>query len=252
MLAGLKKISYVVLAFLFLSAPHAALAAGKITVAAAANLSFALKEIGASFEKDTGIRPVVVFGSTVNLTRQIEEGAPFDVFLAADRIHVEKLKKEGAVLPDTATVYASGIIVVAWNRSLPGKVTIMDLADPRIRKVAIANPAHAPYGIAAMEALKKAGVWDKIKGKIVYGENIRQTLQYIQNGDAEAGIVALSIAGVPEVRHAAIDQRLYKPIDQAAAVLKTTKKEGAARRFIAFLKSRAGKAILRKYGYGTD
>ncbi len=252
MLAGLKKLSYVILAFVFLALPQGAWAGEKLIIAAAADLSFALKEIGASFEKETHIEPVLTFGSTGNFTRQIEEGAPFDVFLAADLAHVDELRKGGFVVPDSITVYAHGRIVVATNKALSGRIDIMGFAGPRIKKVAIANPAHAPYGMAAMEALKNSGVWDKIKDKLVYGENIRQTLQYIQTGDAQAGIVALSIADVPEVEYTVIDPALYKPIDQAASIIKTTKEEKAARRFIAFIKSPAGKKILMKYGFSVD
>jgi len=233
--------------------PNAARAGEKLTIAAAADLSFALKEIGAAFEKEAHVRPVITFGSTGNFTRQIEEGAPFDVFLSADLAHVDELKKGGFVLPDSVTVYAHGRIVVASNKkSIPGKIGIQDLTKTGVKRVAIANPAHAPYGIAAMEALKNAGVWDKIKDKLVYGENVRQTLQYVQTGDAEAGIVALSIAGVPEVEYTVIDQALYRPIDQAASIIKTTKEEKAARQFVVFLKSPAGKKILEKYGFGVD
>lgn len=244
--------SYVILAFVFLALPRAARAGEKLTIAAAADLSFALKEIGASFEKETHVTPVLSFGSTGNITRQIEEGAPYDVFLSADFSHVDELKKGGFVLPDSVTVYAHGRIVVATNKSLSGRIDIMGLAGPGIKRVAIANPAHAPYGMAAMEALKNSGVWDKIKDKLVYGENIRQTLQYVQTGDAQAGIIALSIAGVPEVEYTAIDPALYAPIDQAASIIKTTKEEKAARQFIAFIKSPAGKKILTKYGFGVD
>jgi molybdate transport system substrate-binding protein len=253
MLAGIKKISYVIFALVFLGLPHVAWAGEKLTIAAAADLAFALKEIGAAFEKEANVTPVISFGSTGNFTKQIEAGAPFDVFLAADLAHVDELKKGGFVLQDSVTVYAHGRIVVASNRkSIQGKIGINDLTGPSVRKVAIANPAHAPYGIAAEEALKNSGVWDKIKDKLVYGENVRQTLQYIQTGDAEAGIVAFSIAEVPEVEYTVIDPALYRPIVQAASVIKTTKEEKAARQFIAFIKSPAGKKILAKYGFGVD
>ncbi len=253
MLARFNKLSYVILAAAFLCLPRVARAGERLTIAAAADLSFALKEIGAAFEREAHVTPVLSFGSTGNFTRQIEEGAPFDVFLSADLAHVDELKKGGFVLSDSVTVYAHGRIVLVSNRkSIKGKIGISDLAGPGVKRVAIANPAHAPYGIAAKEALKNAGVWDRIKDKLVYGENVRQTLQYVQTGDAEAGIVALSIADVPEVEYTVIDPALYAPIDQAASIIKTTKEEKAARQFIAFIKSPSGKKILEKYGFGVD
>ncbi len=252
MLAGLKKISYVILVLAVLSAPKAR-AGEKLTVAAAANLSVALKELGAAFEKASHVTPVLSFGDTVGLTRQIEEGAPYDVFLSADTVHVKDLDSGGFIFPDTATVYARGQIVVVWNkRYLSGPVGIDGLSGPGVKRIAIANPAHAPYGIAAMEALKSVGIWDKIKDKLVYGENIRQTLQFVQSGDAQAGIVALSIADVPEVGYTNIDQALYRPINQAACVIKTAKDEKAAREFIGFIKGPVGRKILVKYGFGVD
>ncbi len=231
--------------------PRGAGAAEKLTIAAAADLSFAMKEIGLSFEKETGVKPVFSFGSTGMLTKQIEEGAPFDVFLAADMKHIDELKNGGYVIPESVIVYARGRIVLASNKSI-GRVTLKDLLNPemkQIKKIAIANPAHAPYGIAAMEALNKAGVWDKIKDKIVYGENIRQTLQYVQTGDAQAGIIALSIADVPEIVYTGIDSSLHNPITQAAAIVRTTKQEKAAKEFIGFIKGPVVRRILKKYGF---
>jgi molybdate transport system substrate-binding protein len=193
-----------VLAVLLASAVTAPGLAGaddkKITVAAAASLTAAFKEIAANFEKETGARVIISFGSTGMLTKQIKEGAPFDVFFAADVESIDELKKGGFIMPDSVELYAQGSLVLAVNKASGIQaVELSDLLKPEIRHVAIANPEFAPYGKAAKEALQAKGLWESVKPRLVYGENIRQTLQYIQTGNAEAGIVALSIAGVPEV-----------------------------------------------------
>ncbi len=222
----------------------------KITVAAASDLTFALKEIAAGFEKETGTKVVISFGSTGMLAEQIRQGAPFDIFFAADVKYMDGLKKDGLVIPDTVELYAQGRIVLAINKS--SGIQAADLADlrkPEIRHIAIANPAHAPYGRAAMEALKARGLWEGIKDKLVYGENIRQTLQYIQTNNAQAGIVALSVADVPEITYKAIDFSLHNPINQATGVIKSTKEAGTARDFIRFVNGKNGRLIMKKYGF---
>ncbi|HAO94164.1 MAG: molybdate ABC transporter substrate-binding protein [Deltaproteobacteria bacterium GWB2_55_19] len=236
-------------ALFFLLLP--ATASGKertLTIAAASDLSYALKEIAAGFEKDTGIRPVMSFGSTGLLARQIAEGAPFDVFLSADLRYMEKLKDLESVDRDTVEVYARGRIAVAVKEGadLP---SIKDLAGPSVKKIAIANPAHAPYGRAAEEAMKSAGVWEAVRHKLVFGENIRQALQFVESGNAEAGIIALSIAGTPGISYAPIEESLHRPISQALGVVSSSTKKGEAARFIAYLKGPKGSAILKKYGF---
>lgn len=222
----------------------------KITVAAASDLTFALKEIAAGFEKETGAKVVISFGSTGMLAEQIRQGAPFDIFFAADVKYMDGLEKDGFVIPDTVEFYAQGRIVLAVNRSSGIKAAdLADLRRPEIRHIAIANPDHAPYGKAAMEALKARGLWEGVKDKLVYGENIRQTLQYIQTNNAQAGIVALSVADVPEITYKAIDPSLHNPINQAAGVIKSTKEAGTARDFIRYVNGRNGRLIMKKYGF---
>lgn len=227
-----------------------AIKAGSLTVAAAADLTFALKEIAVRFEKDTGVKVTMSFGSTGMLARQIEQGAPFDVFFAADARYMDGLKNGGYVIPETVELYGQGRIVLAINRS--SGVAMRDLKgllSTDIKRVAIANPEHAPYGRAAREALKAAGLWEGVKDKLVYGENIRQTLQFIQSGSAEAGIVALSVADVPEITYVMIDPGLYSPINQMAGVVKTANEKGAARAFIKFVNGPEGRPIMKKYGF---
>lgn len=242
---------FLISAFLLLLFLSPAAAFGKeraFTLAAASDLSYALKEIAAGYEKDTGVRPVVSFGSTGLLARQIAEGAPFDVFLAADLRYMEKLRDLESVDRETVEVYARGRIVVAVREGA-GPPSIKDLAGPGIKKIAIANPAHAPYGRAAEEALRSAGVWEVVKPKLVFGENIRQALQFVESGNAEAGVIALSIAGAPGISHAPIEESFHRPISQSLGVVSASPNKKEAARFIEYLKGPKGSAILKKYGF---
>ncbi len=244
--------SLVVAAILCSLLPGNAAVAGErsITVAAASNLNFALKDLAAMFEKETGIKVILSFGSTSMFSKQIAEGAPFDLFFAADREHIEDLSAKGHVIPSSVERYARGVIVLAVNKSSGIDVRdLKDLMNPAIRNAAIANPDHAPYGRAAMEALKSAGLWDKLKNKLVYGENIRQTLQFIQTGNAQAGIVALSLANVPEISYVRIDPALHNPIDQAVGIVQTSKDPEAAKSFKLYVTGSAGSEVMKKYGF---
>jgi molybdate transport system substrate-binding protein len=221
-------------------------------VAAAADLQFAFTEIGAIFERRTGQKVVFSFGSTGNLARQIESGAPFDLFAAANETFVERLEKQQRLVPWTRQLHAIGRIVLASNRkSGIALASLTDLLDSRIKRIAIANPDHAPYGLAAKEALVKTGLWNKLEPKLVLGENIRQALQFVQTGNAEAGIIALSVADVPEVSFTLIDERLHSPLRQALALIKGTPHEHTARRFVAFVNGPEGRKIMAKYGFQT-
>ncbi len=221
-----------------------------ITVAAASDLSFAFKDIAAVFEKETGIKIILSFGSSGMLAKQISEGAPFDLFFAADRKYIEDLSRNGHVISSSVERYARGVIVLALNKSPGIEVrNLKDLMKPGIKNVAIANPDHAPYGRAAMEALKSAGLWDKLRDKLVYGENIRQTLQFIQTGNAQAGIVALSLVNVPEITYVMIDPSLHNPIDQTMGIVKTSGDTEASASFMRYVKGPVGSEIMKKYGF---
>lgn len=222
----------------------------ELTVAAAADLQFAFTEIGALYEQETGNKVIFSFGSTGQLAQQIENGAPFDLFAAANISFVDDLAKKGLVLPDSVALYARGRIVLAVNKdSGLSAVTLEDLLSDKITHIAIANPEHAPYGVAAKEALISAGVWDQIEDKIVYGENVRQTLQYVQTGDAQVGIVALSVANVPEITWSLIDDSLHNPLNQALGVVASSQHVDAAREFAAFINGEQGRPIMQKYGF---
>ena len=221
-----------------------------ITVYAASDLDMAFREIKPLFEKATGTRVILVMGSTGNLAKQIEHGAPADVFFAANESFVDDLQTAGAVIPQTRALYAQGRIVLATpTKSTVAVRELADLLKPEVRRVAIANPAHAPYGRAAQEALESVGVWERLKPKLVYGENIRHTLQFVETGAVEAGIVALSVAGVPDVRYVPIDPKLHKPLNQVAAVVKRSARPELGVAFIQFLNGPEGRPIMKRYGF---
>lgn len=248
----MKKIfQFMILAlFLALTQGSSSASAKKLTVAGASDLSFAFKEIAAEFEKESGYHVVLSLGSTGMLARQIEEGAPFDAFFSANTKFMEDLEKGGRIVPGTAELYAQGRIVIATRAASGLKIKrLEDLKDAKITHIAVANPEHAPYGIAAMEALKSKGLWDEIRHRLVYGENIRQALQFVQAGNAEAGIVALSIANAPDIEYAEVPAGLHKPINQAAGVVSTAKDKDGALSFIKFVNSPKGRAIMKKYGF---
>lgn len=223
---------------------------GDLLVAAASDLQFAFTEIGQRFEQQTGQSVTFSFGSTGNLTTQIENGAPFDLFAAANVAYIDRLKEKGLTIPETQRLYAQGRIVLAVNRkSGVAAATLEDLLNPSIPRVAIANPDHAPYGLAAKQALQSAGVWGPLQSKLVYGENVRQALQFVQTGNAPVGIVALSITDVPEVTWTLIDADLHKPLNQALAVIQGSSHQQAARDFIEFVNGPRGRPIMQRYSF---
>jgi len=238
---------------LVLAAGPAALAQSTspaITVYAAADLDMAFREIKPLFEKAAGARVTLVMGSTGNLAKQIEHGAPADVFFAANESFIDDLQAAGAVIPQTRALYAQGRLVLATpTKSAVAVRELAELLKPEVRRVAIANPAHAPYGRAAREALESLGMWERLKPKLVYGENIRHTLQFVETGAVEAGIVALSVAGVPDVRYVPIDPKLHKPLNQVAAVVKRSARPELGVAFIQFLNGPEGRPIMKRYGF---
>jgi molybdate transport system substrate-binding protein len=221
-----------------------------VTVSAASDLTPAFREVGKLFEQKEGTKVTFNFGSTGQLTQQIEQGAPVDLFAAANVSFVEGLEKKGLIIADTMALYAQGRVTL-WTRddSALKPERVEDLAKPEYKKVAIANPEHAPYGLAAREALQTAGVWGAVSPKLVYGENIGQTLQYAESGNVDAAVVALSLSTQSGGRWVLIPAEMHKPLNQALAVIKGAKHEQEARRFAAFVNSAEGRAVMRKYGF---
>jgi molybdate transport system substrate-binding protein len=242
-----------------LAAPFAALRAQQeqspLRVAAAADLQFALKDIAQQYEHQTGRKVDVTFGSSGNFVAQLQNGAPFDVFFSADIEYPNRLQQASLIEPNSLLKYAVGRIVI-W---MPVNSEV-DLAaekwnallDPTVQKIAIANPEHAPYGRAAVEGLKHAGLYDKVQLKLVYGENISQAAQFVQSGNAQAGIIALSLAVSPAMKSGQrwdvpVDQ--YAPLEQAAVILKSSRNKDAACAFLAFVSSGAGQRTLKNFGF---
>lgn len=244
-----------VIVLLLLAVPFGA--GQEITVAAAADLQFAFQDVAARFQKDTGKTVKLIFGSSGNFFAQIQNGAPFDLFFSADIDYPTKLEAAGLAEPGTLYPYAAGKIVLwASNESkldLSRGMTI--LLDPGIRKIAIANPEHAPYGRAAVAAMKRENIYDEVSGKFVLGENISQTASFATSGSADIGIVALSLALAPAMkekgRYAEIPSETYPPIEQAAVILRSSRQKDTARQFIDFLKTPPLLDLLRNYGFSV-
>ncbi len=236
---------------------HVAAQEGQLlAVAAAADMRFALDELVEEFAQRSGAQARVTYGSSVQLATQISQGAPFDIFFSADEHSIRQLLAHGLVLSNTVHLYAIGRIVL-WVRkdsSIDLRQGLRVLTDKRIRFVAIANPGHAPYGRAAVQALRAAGIWDPVRPKLVLGENISQAFQFVRTGNADAGIVALSLAvgdaGQQTGRYWLIPPNLYHPIHQTAAVMAQSPHRGTAKVFLAFVTGREGRNVLRRYGFG--
>jgi molybdate transport system substrate-binding protein len=228
---------------------------GTVTVAAASDLSYAMNEIAANFEEATGCGVRVSTGSSGNFLSQIENGAPFDVFFSADIEYPRKLEAEGLAAPGSTYLYAVGKIVL-WVRNdsrLDISKGFAALRDPSIQKVAIANPLHAPYGRAAEEALRGAGIYDAMKDRLVLGENISQAAQFVESGNAEAGILALSLVLSPGLkekgRYARVPENLYAPIQQGVVLVRASRNAQGAQAFLDYIKSSATVALLERYGF---
>ena len=221
-----------------------------LLVAAAADLRFAFSEIGDLFTEETGQEVEFVFGSSGNLATQIENGAPFDVVAAANIAYIDRLRDKGLIIPETQQLYALGRIVLAVNRQAGIEATeLEDLLNPAIFRIAIANPNHAPYGVAAQEAMQGAGLWETVQPRLVLGEDVRQTLQFVQTGDAPVGIVALSVADVPEISYSLIPAEMHNPLRQAMAVVASTSRADTARAFLDFIQGAKGRAVMKRYGF---
>jgi molybdate transport system substrate-binding protein len=227
----------------------------EIAVAAAADLKFAMTDVAAQYEKQTGDKVNVTYGSSGNFFSQLQNGAPFDLFFSADIEYARKLEEAGLTEPGTLYLYAIGRITI-WTPP-DSKVDVRALGwkallDERVQKIAIANPEHAPYGRAAVAAMQKAGIYDQVKLKLVFGDNISQAAQFVQSRNAQAGIVALSLAmstAMKDGKRWDIPEDMHPPIEQAVILMKKARNKDAARRFLDFVKSDAGRVTLAKYGF---
>lgn len=229
--------------------------AQEITVAAAADLQFAMQQIAARFQQQTGKQVKLTYGSSGNFYQQLSNGAPFDMYFSANLDYAKKLQAAGLTEPGSYYPYARGRIVL-WVRN-DSKVNLHTglgaVLDPAVKKVAIANPQHAPYGEAAVAALRKEALYESVQGKLVLGENISQTASFVLSGSADAGIVALSLALSPNMkdkgRYVEIPAADYPPIEQACVILRSSKNRQVAQQFLDFVKSAEAGNILRSFGF---
>lgn len=249
---GTKRIRKIFLLIIVLFHFSAQIFAQGLQVAIAANLQPVIKELGRDFKNKTGIIIEPITGASGNLTSQIKNGAPFDVFLSADMSFPEKLFREGFATRKPV-VYARGSLIICSNQDIGFENWERRLLTGRVKKIAIANPAIAPYGKAAEEALKKRGILDDIAEKIVRGESISQVDTYITTGVADVGFTTLAFVANPASKTvlywAVIDPKLYSPIEQGMVMLKHGTANANAEKFYEYMLSRSAKSILEKYGY---
>jgi molybdate transport system substrate-binding protein len=241
--------------WLLLLIPFSATAADKLSIAAAANLVYALESLTAEFKQaESSTVVTVITGASGSLVAQIQNGAPFDVFLSADVEYPEKLVSLGLADPGSFTKFAVGRLVLWSTRPQVDVKSVTALVrDPGIRKIAVANLTTAPYGKAAREALTKLGVWQDAERKIVIGENITQTAQFVETGNADAGFVAMSLVLSPKLkdkgRWQEIDADLYSPLEQGAVITRRGGNNPASARFLTFLSGPEARAVLERFGY---
>jgi len=232
--------------------------AQEITVAAAADLQFAMEDVAARFQKETGKTAKLIYGSSGNFFQQIQNGAPFDMFFSANLDYPKKLEAAGLTEPGSYYQYAKGKIVI-WVRN-ESKLDLSSgmkvLLDPSVKKIAVANPQHAPYGQAAVAAMQNEKIYEQVKDKFVLGENISQTASFVVSGSADAGIVALSLALSPNMkdkgRYAEIPADEYPPIEQACVILGSSKNKETARQFLSFVKTTAIGDVLKSDGFDVS
>ena len=228
--------------------------AKELRIAVASNFLLPLKALSKNFKESTGHKVVVISGSTGKLYAQIKQGAPFDILLAADSIRPELLEKEGIGVPGSRFTYAVGRLAL-WSAdsTLPLKNDLQVLNHKNFRYLAIANPKTAPYGKAAEQVLRKKGFWEQIQNRLVRGENISQTLQFVVTGNAQIGFISLSqLSSSRELLGGTswlVPLSLHEPIQQQAILLKRANSNHVAREFLKLLKSKKGQKIIKNYGY---
>ena len=218
-------------------------------VAAASDLREALPVLARRFTETTHVEVVPIYGASGQLAEQIKAGAPFDVFLAANRKFVEDLAAGGFVRPSSVVPYAQGTLVLAVHRESGAAIQeLADVSKPEIKRIALANPAFAPYGAAGKQALERAGLWADVEPRIVQAESVRQALQFVETGNAEVGLVGKASAAGAPVRVVAIDPALYDPIIQGLGIVARTRSR-SAEAFSAFVLGTEGQKILADFGF---
>ncbi|MDO8356248.1 MAG: molybdate ABC transporter substrate-binding protein [Nitrospirota bacterium] len=229
--------------------------AAEVIIAAASDLSFAFKEIVTEFEQTTGNHVKLTLGSSGNFYAQIQNGAPFDLYFSADIGYPKKLEEAGLTLPGSLYPYAVGRIVLWSGNGLRLDLSkgLEVLRDPTIKKIAIANPKHAPYGRAAVAAMEHFKVYDQVKDRLILGENISQAAQFIESGACDIGIIALSLALAPTMQtrgtYWEVPAVAHPPLEQGAVILKQSKNPEGAKQFLEFIKGPHGQEVMKRYGF---
>jgi len=240
----------IVVAFCGAAFQRAGAGPAQITIATAANLTEVAQKLGSDFEAQTKIHPVFSFGSTAQLTTQIENSAPFDVFLSADAEHVDKLDHESLLVPGSNAVYAVGVLALWIPPGSKAHVSkIEDLKADDVQVIAVANPKLAPYGAASVETLQRLKLWDAVMPRIVYAENINMAKQYGTSNNADAVFTAYSLVLKEAGKVIQVDETLHEPIVQKLGVIARSQNRDAAQAFTNFILKGAGREVLAQYGY---
>lgn len=222
----------------------------QITVSAASNLIPAFEAMAESFQAETGIEVIYNFGSSGKLAQQIEAGAPTDIFASADEAYVTQLVNADLVDAASVQIYAYGRLTVWGNLAEGVPAKLKDLADPKFERIAIANPDYAPYGVIAKTVLQSANLWDALQPRLIFANDVRQTLTYAQTGDVTVALVPLSLViNLDEGGYFLVPTQWHQPLAQSIGVVKTTAHPEAAQKFVDFVLSEKGQSILKIYGY---
>lgn len=247
---------FVLVCFIALASLSRAASPPILTVAAASDLQFAMREIAALFEKESGIAVKVSFGASGSFVAQITAGAPFDLFFSADESYPKRLIEMGLAAPESFYRYATGRLVLWVPKDSPIDVAqegMQALFHPTVRKIAIANPAHAPYGKAAVAALQSSGLYERVQSRLILGENISQTAQFVQSGNAEIGLLSLSHANAAAMKEKGrfwpLPADASPPLHQGVVMLRRSRGAPLAQALIDFIKGGEGRAILERYGF---
>ncbi|MBR9990653.1 MAG: molybdate ABC transporter substrate-binding protein [Gemmatimonadetes bacterium] len=226
------------------SAPQA-----EILVAAASDLAGAMPELAAAFEAESGVRVVATLGSSGQLAQQTLQGAPVDVFLSADAGWVDRLERAGRLADGTRAVYAMGVLVLLAGRDTSPPSAVEELARDQYSRIALANPEHAPYGIAARQALESAGIHETVQSRLILAENVRQAVQFAETRSVDVSLAALSLMDSVRHRWVRVPMDLHEPLAQTAAVIADRPHTDAARAFVVFLLGPRGREILLRYQF---
>lgn len=226
-------------------------AGGKtVRIAAASDLARAFTEVGAKFEQQTGIEPVFDFGSSGLLAKQIEQGAPFQLYAAANKAFAEQVVASGKCDASTMALYSRGRVVLWSKNGASPKLT--ELVDPKFKRIGIANPDHAPYGKAAVQAMQKAGIYDQVKDRLVLAENVQAAMTYAKEGSVDVAFVALALAIANNRKdYVAVELDLHEPLEQTMVVCGKGPEADAARALAAFIVGDEGRSIMERYGFST-